>query len=488
MSLVEAFARVLLGLFVVLAVGAAVTRPFTRGLTRREKAAWSLATGLLVQTVCLLVLLALRATPRASNLLILEAIVAGGVLFLGRRQVGVGVPDKPPALSGGLRALVVGLAVLAGGAWLVFLVGAVSDAMWATDFVAFWGYKGKVVFLSSAVPRRLFEDPALYFAHREYPLLVPFSLAALASFVGKWNDQALALLYPACELVTLLALSGFLERRVSRLSGATAAALASLCFFLYRPANAGTAEVPFALGLVLVCCAAADVLRAGAGASFGGITRLAVAGVFCACLKQEGTLFVFLLAAAMWWFARRGDARARRLALAALVIPPSIHWAALHLLRGNQTRRDFDMTLFEPRRWIELPPLFALVLGRMLGTEARQSAVALAAIAAYLLVTRRGIMDPFLPVFAAQLACYAIAFSVSSFDPMYAVDGAFRRIAMSLFPAFTLVLCARGLAPAAVTQTGRPPTASPPNPEGISSRPSTIDLPPMDGGITGSYT
>src|SRR5436190_6383405 len=149
--------------------------------------------------------------------------------------------------------MVVALAVLAGAAWLVFLVGALSDAMWATDFVAFWGYKGKVIFLSSDVPRRLFQDPALYFAHREYPVLVPLSLAALASFIGRWNDQALALLYPACALATLLALSGFLERRVSRLSGAVAASLASLCFFLYRPANAGTAEVPFALGLVLVC-------------------------------------------------------------------------------------------------------------------------------------------------------------------------------------------------------------------------------------------
>ena len=38
-------------------------------------------------------------------------------------------------------------------------------------------------------------------------------------------------------------------------ASATAAALTSFCFFLYHPVNAGTAEVPFALGLVvsLVC-------------------------------------------------------------------------------------------------------------------------------------------------------------------------------------------------------------------------------------------
>ncbi len=484
MSLAGAFVRVLLGLAAAFAAGRAVAGSFTGGLTRRERSAWSLAAGLLVQTACFLLLLALRVKPVAANLLALEALVAGAALLAGRRGPTVAEPSKPPQSSAAGRALVVGLAVVAALAWLAFLGGAASDSMFATDFVSFWGYKGKVIFLSSGVPRRLFEDPALYFAHREYPLLVPFTLAALSSFVGQWNDQALTLLYPACELVTLLALSGFLERRVSRLSGAAAAALASVCFFLYRPANAGTAEVPFALGLVLACMAAGDFLQPGARRGAADIARLAVAGFLCACLKQEGTLFVFLLAGALWWSLRRGPSRARSLAVAALVIPPSLHWAALYLLRGSQTRRDFDLTLFEPRRWLELPPLFALVVGRMLGTEARQAAVALVAIAAYLLATRRGILDPLFPVFGAQLAFYAIAFSVSSFDPMYAIDGAFRRIVMSLFPAFALVLLARGF-PSGVTQTGRPPIVSPPNPEGMSSRPSTVDLPPHRGGTTG---
>lgn len=443
MSLFTAMVRVGLGLSAAWAAGYAVSRGFTAGLTRREKAAWSLAAGLLVQAVCLVALYAAGWKSSGASLLLLEAVVAAAALAVARRRQGYAAFALPA--QRGPRPLVVVLALVAAGAWLLFCVGALSDAMWATDFVAFWGYKGKVVFLSSGIPRRLFQDPALYFAHREYPLLVPFSLAALASWIGEWNDQALALLYPVCELATLLALSGFLERRVSRLSGALAAALASLCFFLYRPANAGTAEVPFALGLVLVCCAAADVLRPDTRPSAAALARLGVAGFFCACLKQEGTLFVFLLAAALWWALRGAPSRLRRLSPLALVIPPSLHWLALYVLRGNQTRRDFDLTLFEPRRWLELPALFALVVGRMLGTEARQNAAALLAIAVYLLVTRRGSLDALLPVFAVQLLCYAVAFSVSSFDPMYAIDGAFRRIVMSLFPAFTLVLCARGV-------------------------------------------
>ena len=438
MSLLEALGRVLLGLLTAFGVGAAASRSFTRGLPGLERSAWSLATGLLVQAVCLLLLLAVGITPGTFPLLLAEVVVAAAALRFGRGADG----EAPPAPVGskGSRAVVVVLAGVAVVGWLLFLVGSIADSMWATDFVAFWGYKGKVIFLTRDIPGRLFQDPALYFAHKEYPLLVPLSLTALASFVGRWNDQALALFYPVCEAVTLLAIFGFVRRRVSSVSGATAAALASVCFFLYRPANAGTAEVPFALALVLLVAAALDFLSRGPAASAG---RLAVASVFCATLKQEGTLFVTLTAVTLFFHMRRSDRPASKRAAIALLTPAAAHWIALYLLRGNQTRRDFDFTLFLPSRWPELPPIFASVVGRMIGTEGRNVFPAIVAIAVFFAVTRRGIGDPLLPVFAAQMLFYAFAFTVSSFDPMYAIDGAFRRITMSLFPAFTLVLCSR---------------------------------------------
>ena len=115
----------------------------------------------------------------------------------------------------------------------------------------------------------------------------------------------------------------------------------------------------------------------------------------------------------------------------------------LFALRGNQTRRDFDFSLFEPARWRELPALFALVLGRFARIGWTEALVPILAIVVLFVVTRRGVGEPLLPVFPAQILFYAVAFTVSSFDPLYAIDGAFRRIAMSLFPAFTLVLCSR---------------------------------------------
>ncbi len=67
----------------------------------------------------------------------------------------------------------------------------------------------------------------------------------------------------------------------------------------------------------------------------------------------------------------------------------------------------------------------------------------IAAILAFLLVTKPGIADSMKKVFVAQMCVYTIAFTVSSFGPMYAMDGSFRRITMTLFPAFAIVLGAR---------------------------------------------
>ncbi len=270
--------------------------------TRREQFAWALACGLLLQAAALLLLLAVRSRPSGAKLVLLEALAAGLALLAYRHgPKAAAAPAPAPARPhrGGSSLVPWLLFGVAAAAWLVFLGESLADGMWGTDFLAFWGYKGKIVYLTSELPRRLFQDPALYFAHREYPLLVSLSLASLAAFVGSWNDEALALLYPVCALATLCGISGFLERRVSRLAGAAAAALAALCAFLYKAGNAGTAEIPFALSLVLAASAAIDWL-APEGVARGVVWRLALASLFCASLKQEGTLFVLLLAAVVW--------------------------------------------------------------------------------------------------------------------------------------------------------------------------------------------
>ena len=434
MTFVAAAGGVLGGILVAGTVGFSVSRLFAVDLTRAERAAWSLSTGLLVQSLLFLICVSVAPGCGPAPVLALDLLLVASALLVAPIS-----SPSPRVREGRVQGGILLLLAIAAAAWLVFFLSAVAEPMWSTDFLAIWGLKGKTIATTGHVPRRLFDDPALYWAHREYPLLLPLSLAALAGLAGGWNDQALALLFPACELATLFALFGFLARRVSPFAGAASCALTALCFPLYRAVNAGTAEVPFAFSVVLVCCAFLDVLDRS---SRSARTRLFIASLFCVSIKQEGTLFVGLLALALL-------VRRRREAWM-LMVPAVLHSSALYLLRGRETQRDFDLTLFEPHRWKELPPLFATVLGRMLSTEAVQAWVPLLAIGLFLVVTRRGIADPLLPVFPLQILCYAAAFSVSSFDPIYAVESAFRRIAMTLFPAFTLVLGAR------ITSGGQP--------------------------------
>ena len=425
MTSVPPIAAVLLGAVATAIVGWAIARFFGDGLSTAEKPAWAFAVGLLVQSILFILLLPIRGPVLGPLLAADAAIVAAS--FLARRPVVV------PSAPGPRRHLVTtALLAVAAAAWLVFLVASLSEPMWSTDYLAIWGLKAKIIAVTDSVPARLFSDPALYWSHKEYPLLVSLSLAAFASFTGGWGDQAIALLFPLCELATLALVYGFLARRASPLAGAAATALTALCFPLYRAVNAGTAEVPFAFSLVLVSTAFLDALSAQSRAN---LIRLVVASLFCVSVKQEGWIFVVLLAVAL-------AVRRRWLGAAALAVPAAVHWIALYLLRGPQTRRDFDFTFFRTGRWGELASRFVHVAGRLLSTEAVAAWLPLLAIVAYLLVTRRGLGDPLLPVLALQLVAYAVAFSVSSFDPAWAA-GVFGRIATTLFPVLTLVLGAR---------------------------------------------
>lgn len=428
MSLLVAALATLAAALASCLVGYALARFFTPGLSRAERLAWSFATGLLVQSLLFLVGVALFPGRGASVVIALDILILA-TSFFARRP---GRKRAPVVRAEPIGRIAVFLLVVAGAAWLVFLVFATSEPMWSTDYLAIWGLKGKTIAALGAITPRLFSDPALYWAHWEYPLLVPLSLASLAALAGGWRDQALALFYPLCELATLGALYGFLARRISGLAGASAAALAALCFPLYHPVNAGTAEIPFAYSVVLVSVAFLDALSERSRAT---LARLAVASLFCVAIKQEGALFVLLLAGTLW-VRRRGREGWT------LVVPWAIHAGLLYLLRGAQTRRDFDMTLLAPGRWGELAPRVLTVFGHVLGSQVLSVWLPLLALLLFFVFTRRAPADALLPALVIQVLAYVVSFSLSAFAPTWAA-GVFPRLTMSLFPAFSLVLCAR---------------------------------------------
>ena len=66
----------------------------------------------------------------------------------------------------------------------------------------------------------------LGFSHPEYPLGLPFLYAGVAFLTGRWDDHALALLFPLFQIATLAVAVGWLRRRgVPRTAALLAAAI-----------------------------------------------------------------------------------------------------------------------------------------------------------------------------------------------------------------------------------------------------------------------
>jgi hypothetical protein len=426
---------ILLFLSTATVTGYAFVRFLRRGLSRAETLAWSFAAGLLVQAFIEVSLLAAGLLPGPKKIVAAETFLVAGCLVLhGRMRV-----RFPPTPRREWEPLSVSLLALSATGVFLFFCVAVSTPMSATDFLAIWGLKGRMIFATASIPARLFHDPAVAWAHPEYPLLLPVTFAALAAATRAWNHQALALLYPLCQLATVLALWGFLSRRVAKEAGAAAACLTALCFPLYRAGNVGTAEIPIALGLVLVASAAADALSES---SAPAQARLALASLFAVSVKQEGTLFVLFIAAALLLRPLATRQRPGLLWIWA-ALPALLHAAAMRLLRGPVARRDYDLTLLSPARWKELLSRIGTAVEHIFEVELGSAAIPIAAILLLLLATRRSFLDWLLWPLAMQVLAYVLICSLSAFGPIWLIEASFGRIVLALFPLLTLLLAAR---------------------------------------------
>ncbi|MGH9399686.1 MAG: hypothetical protein ACRD00_04915 [Thermoanaerobaculia bacterium] len=412
--------------------GYALMRPAVSSLPRSERFAWSLVAGLIIEA--LLVLASIGARPGADFSLALSLLTALLLLPLLSRRAAEPVAARFERLSpaaGGLVALAaVGVAL--------FAVAALSEPMWTTDYLAIWGLKAKMIFLTASVPGRLFHDPATVWSRPDYPLLVPLDLVALAGWARRWDDRALAWLYPLCQAATASAAFGFLARRGRALSGAVAAALIGWFFPLYGPVHVGMADIPLAFGFVLLCTALLDAFETDSAAP---CARLAMASLFCAGTKPEGAVFAAL--GALLWIVTRPRGRAWAPPLLALLLPPAIHGVLLRWARGSVPVRDYDFALLAPSRWGEWLERIAATVARIASVELVGAAVALGALAAFFLLTPRGAADRLLPLLAAQAFSYVLACSLSAFGSAWLVSVSFGRIVCALAPALAVVLGAR---------------------------------------------
>ena len=180
----------------------------------------------------------------------------------------------------------------------------------------------------------------------------PAALRA-AGLLGRWEDHALALLFPLFQIATLLVLFGWLRRRgASRTLALAVTAAVSLFAPLYSAFMAGMAEIPAAFGFLLVGTAWSDALdRTDAGA----LRRLVFASLVSSATKNEGLFFVGLAFVVSLVLALRrreagaASARGRWAVPLALLVPAVVSTALHRLALGSHPLRDLDFGyLFRP--------------------------------------------------------------------------------------------------------------------------------------------
>ena len=168
-----------------------------------ERIAWSWALGAAILAAMVPLSFLAHVPPGWPAFLALAAASAAGAWIFRVRKTDqprppdASVESSPKrvrlfALLGAFAALGVGL----------YLLRALTEPMWSNDYVAIWGLKGKTIHAAGTVPSRLFEDPSLGFSHPEYPLGLPFLYAGTAFLTGRWNDHAMALLFPLFQIAT----------------------------------------------------------------------------------------------------------------------------------------------------------------------------------------------------------------------------------------------------------------------------------------------
>jgi hypothetical protein len=428
-----------------------------------ERLAWGFATGLAFVGGSVALAFSLHAAPGWLPFLVLATLVVlpAGLLRIRERAAVLPVPRLSPVSTLLLAIVLVGVAL--------YLLKALTEPMWANDYVAIWGFKGKTFYFERRVPERLFRWLSLSFSHPEYPVGLPFLYAGIAFLLGRWDDHAMAVLFPFLQTATLLALFGWLRRRgATRELALGAAALLSFFEPLYRAFTTGMAEVPLSFGLLLLGTSVCDRLdRTDPGAS----RRIALASVVCTATKNEGLYFVAvaLVLATVFSSARKGFA-AR--AAAMLALPAALVVAAHRLIRGSQPLRDFDFSLLA--RWGVLAPRVKESIATAVAETPVAAWIGVAALAVLLLAGRDSTPgNRLLALAACGVAAYLFLPALAVREPAWLVGTAFFRTVAALAPLVAAGAAARliplwpepaAFSPDGSTGSAQGPAASAANP------------------------
>ena len=392
-----------------------------------ERIGWGISLGLASIAAELPLALALGIRPGWA---VWISLLAVGLAVSVRFRVRPGELDTPGSTGRPDPGSIFWLGLLVLGVGL-YLLRALTEPMWSNDYLAIWGLKGKTIFAEGRGAAQLLGSSDLAFSHPEYPLGLPSLYAGLASLLGRWDDHATALVFPAIQVATLAVLFGWLRRRgVSRGASLAAVGLVGLFEPLYSGFLTGMADVPLACAALLVATAWSDALD---GTDSGVLRRLATASCLAAAIKNEGVFLACVLAAAVLFPVRRLGPR--RLAIAAASAGPAVLVVALQrLVMGSAPLKDFDFGLL----W-DSPVRVASRIGeslRVAGVEVALPALAGLLCLAVLLVAgrRRPTADRLLAIAAVCLAAYVLLPALAVRGPAWLVRTSLPRTGAALVP------------------------------------------------------
>lgn len=397
-----------------------------------ERWGWSVAAAPLFLAGHVVVAFALGLRPGWASFL--ASILAASLLSRVRRlardeRPHAGALALSPAAWTFLALTVAGVALA--------LVRSLAEPMWSNDFLAVWGLKGKTIFGDAAIPQRLFRWPEFEFSNPGYPIGLPLTYAGIGFLLGRWDDHAMALLFPFIQVGTLLVLSGWLRRRGAGDSVALAAsAFVASLGTLYSAWLTGMAEIPAAFAFLLVGTALWDVLDE---TDAGAVRRLAAASLLAAATKNEGLLLAATAGAVLAFRAARRREPKWGVAAAAALIPALGSWAAHRIVLGSHAVRGLELGL-----------LWAPGLGARIRETIRVGWAelvrpiwpgVLAVVALVVLSPRSARANPILLLYSASLAVYLVLPILCPFGPLWLIHWTVGRIAGALVP-----LLAAGLA------------------------------------------
>lgn len=145
-------------------------------------------------------------------LAVTAAVVGLLVWFFSRRRRGAFSinmdADEPPRV----RQLSVAVNLAIAFTVIAYAAYATFEPMNEWDYLAIWGQKAHVFFLSRGVDFQYLLDPERAVPARDYPPLAPIMLALPSLMSGEWNDRGAGLIYAAFAAALVLIVRGSLRR------------------------------------------------------------------------------------------------------------------------------------------------------------------------------------------------------------------------------------------------------------------------------------